>query len=158
MGLIWTDFFQCFETRRSLDKCCDYVPPTDAQRLWGWMGEWAGLDSGLLRDDWRVCRKTASPFDWQRFCTIKSCWCWSYSSTVPSRILQVYSKDKLLQPISWYLLGGIASQFSSYISHNYTLHSLFQFNLISTFPLSSLISFLDSLFIHSYSRLEHFLE
>ncbi len=64
-------FFQCFETRRSLDKCCDYVPPTDAQRLWGWMEEWAGLDSGLLRDDWRVCRKTASPFDWQQFCTIK---------------------------------------------------------------------------------------
>ena len=36
-------------TIRSLDKCCDYVPPTDAQRLWGWMEEWAGLDSELLR-------------------------------------------------------------------------------------------------------------
>ncbi len=80
-------FFQCFETRRSLDKCWDYVPPTDA--LWGWMEEWAGLDSGLLRDDWRVCRKTASPFDWHRFCTIKSSWRWSCSSSVPSQILQV---------------------------------------------------------------------
>ncbi|KAL1268549.1 hypothetical protein QQF64_033912 [Cirrhinus molitorella] len=27
--------YSCFETRRSLDKRCDYVPPTDAQRLWG---------------------------------------------------------------------------------------------------------------------------
>ncbi len=76
-------FFQCFETRRSLDKCCDYVPPTDAQRHWGWMEEWAGLDSGLLRDDWRVCRKTTSPFDWQWFCTIKSRCRWRYSSSVP---------------------------------------------------------------------------
>ncbi len=35
MGLIWTVFFQCFETRWSLDKCCDYVhyvqPPRRAQ-------------------------------------------------------------------------------------------------------------------------------
>ncbi len=70
-GADLNSFFLFFDTRWSLDKCCDYVPPTDAQRLWGWMEEWAGLDSGLLRDDWRVCRKTASPFDWQRFCTIK---------------------------------------------------------------------------------------
>ena len=32
---------------------------------------WTGLDAGLLRDVWRVCRKTASPFDSQQFCTIK---------------------------------------------------------------------------------------
>jgi len=36
--------------------------------------------------------------------------------------------------ISCYLLGEIASQLASYISHNYTPHSLFQFNLIPTFP------------------------
>ncbi len=76
-GADLNSFFQCFETRWSLDKCWDYVPPTDAQRLC------AGLDSGLLRDDWRVCRKTASPFDWQWFCTIKS----HRGSSVPSQIL-----------------------------------------------------------------------
>ncbi len=36
-GADLNSFFQCFETRRSLDKCCDYVPPTDSQHLWG---EW----------------------------------------------------------------------------------------------------------------------
>jgi len=42
-------FFQYFKTRRSWDKSCDYVPPTDAQCLWGWMGEWLWLE-GLLKD------------------------------------------------------------------------------------------------------------
>ncbi len=46
-GTDLNSFFQCFETRQSLDKCCDYVLPTDAQRLWGWMEDWAGLDSGF---------------------------------------------------------------------------------------------------------------
>ncbi len=48
-------------------QCISLLKPIDAPRLWGWTEEWAGLDSGLLRDDWRVCRKTASPFDWQRY-------------------------------------------------------------------------------------------
>ncbi len=52
-------------------------------------------------------------------------------------------KDKLLQP-------------SSYISHNFTPHSLFQFNIIPTFPPVELniyiyIYILDRLFINSYS-------
>ncbi len=41
-GAALNSFFQCLETRRSLDNA-DYVPPTDAQRLWD---EWR---SGLAR-------------------------------------------------------------------------------------------------------------
>ena len=85
-GAALNGFFQRFETRRSLDKRCDYVPPTDAQRLWEWMG------SGLARTP-SFCVMiggSASPFDWQRFCTIRNHW--SYSRSVPSRISQVQSK------------------------------------------------------------------
>lgn len=35
--------FNCLATQRLLDKCCNSFPPPDAQCLWGWMEQWAGL-------------------------------------------------------------------------------------------------------------------
>lgn len=43
------------ETGRSLDKRWALSRPSDAQRLWGSMRQWAGLDAQLLRDDWMIC-------------------------------------------------------------------------------------------------------
>ncbi|XP_056236730.1 carcinoembryonic antigen-related cell adhesion molecule 1-like isoform X4 [Seriola aureovittata] len=53
--------FHCSETRRSLDKCWALSRPSDAQRLWGSMGQWSGPDARLLHDDWMICLRL-SPF------------------------------------------------------------------------------------------------
>ena len=49
------------ETGRSLDKCWALSRPSDAQRLWGSMRQWAGLDARLLHDDWMICLRP-NPF------------------------------------------------------------------------------------------------
>ena len=49
------------ETGRSLDKRWALSRPSDAQRLWGSMRQWAGLDARLLHDDWMICLRP-NPF------------------------------------------------------------------------------------------------
>ena len=49
------------ETGRSLDKRSALSRPSDAQRLWGSMRQWAGLDAQLLHDDWMICLRP-NPF------------------------------------------------------------------------------------------------
>ncbi len=101
-------------------------------------GEWRSGLAWLLLNYGRVCRKTASPFDWQRF--------YKKSLTLNlferSPIADFASLVERQTAATYFLVFAwqIASQFSSYISHNYTPPSLFQFNLILTFP-PSLISF-----------------
>ncbi len=53
-GAALNSFFQCVETRRSLDNAAIMSRPGRSASL-GWMEEWAGPDSERLRDDWRVC-------------------------------------------------------------------------------------------------------
>ncbi len=76
MGLLWTVFFSASKLDGHWINAAIMSRPRtlSVSGVNGGVG-WPGLR--LLRDDWRVCRKTASPFDWQRFCTIKSRWRWS---------------------------------------------------------------------------------
>ncbi len=137
-------------------QCISLLKPIDAPRLWGWTEEWAGLDSGLLRDDWRVCRKTASPFDWQRY----------YKKSLMLKLFEShrgFCKCSRNTNCCNLFLGICLAKLLGNFHHTFHMiihHSLFQFNLIHTFP-PSLISLFRSfvhLFIHSYSRLENFLK
>ncbi len=94
------------------------------------MEEWPGL----LRADWRVMSKDSISF-------------WLAAILCYNKLLKLFERHPIVdfasvverQNAAMYLFG----QFSSYISHNYTPHSSFQFYPIPTFPPSSL-------FVHSF--------
>lgn len=41
----------------AVERCCGSVLPTDTQRLWESVEQWAGPDAGLLHNDQRACCK-----------------------------------------------------------------------------------------------------
>ena len=106
--------------------------------------EWAGPDSGLPRDDWRIWRSvklhlllTDSGLYYKKSLKL-------FRAESHRGFLECIRKTNCCN-ISWYLFGEIASRFASYISHNYRLHHnpCFSFTTLHYF-------FLVSSFIHSF--------